>query len=136
MSSFVYADCRVQYSKISLHFCKDFRIFCEGKWEIKDNGNAIIKQRTATSNNPDAGKKQGHENTNNDNARALSTTFPTLHNRMTPSLSLKFIVESFSERAQFAPTTFQAFKLIVTLTSIVDFQLVVELNLIPHFEGA
>jgi hypothetical protein len=53
-----------------------------------------------------------------------------------PSLSLKFIVESLSEGAQFAPTTFQSFELIVTLTSIVDFQLVVEFNLILHSEGA
>jgi hypothetical protein len=53
-----------------------------------------------------------------------------------PSLSLKFIVESLSEGAQIAPTTFRAFELIVTLTSIVNFQLVVEFNLILHSEGA
>ncbi len=67
------------------------------------------KQQSAY-NNPDAGKKQWHEITNDDNARALPTTIPTLHNRTTPSLSLKFIVESLLEGAQFAPTTFQAFK--------------------------
>ncbi len=83
-------------------------------------------------NNPDAGKKQRHENTNDVNARALSTPIFTPHNRTTPSLSLKFIVESLSEGAQFAPTTFKAFKLIVTSTSIVNFQLVVEFDLIPH----
>ncbi len=37
------------YSKISLHFCKDFRIFCEGEWEVKDNGDAVVKQRSANS---------------------------------------------------------------------------------------
>jgi len=55
---------------------------------------------------------------------------------ITPSLSLKFIVEILSEGARVAPTTFRAFELIVTLTSIVNFQLVVELNLILHSEGA
>jgi len=38
-------------SKISLHFCEDFRIFCEG---VKDNGSIVIKQQSA--NNPDANK--------------------------------------------------------------------------------
>jgi len=46
--------------------------------------------------------KHLHENTNDDNARALSTTFPTLHNRMTPSLSFEYIVESISVGARFA----------------------------------
>jgi hypothetical protein len=31
------------YSKISLHFCIDFRIFREGEWEVKDDGNAVVK---------------------------------------------------------------------------------------------
>jgi hypothetical protein len=34
-----------KYSKISLHFCKDCRIFCEGEWKkriIKKDGKAII----------------------------------------------------------------------------------------------
>jgi hypothetical protein len=34
-----------KYSKISLHFCKDCRIFCEGEWRkriIKKDGEAII----------------------------------------------------------------------------------------------
>jgi hypothetical protein len=53
-----------------------------------------------------------------------------------PSLSLKLIVESLLKGAQIAPTTFRAFELIVTLTSIVNFQLVVEFNLILHSEGA
>jgi hypothetical protein len=46
---------------------------------------------------------------------------------ITPSLSLKFIGESILEKAQFAQTTFQAFELIVALTSIADFQLIVNL---------
>jgi hypothetical protein len=46
---------------------------------------------------------------------------------MTPSLSLKFIGKSILEEAQFAPTTPQAFKLIVALTSIANFQLIVNL---------
>jgi hypothetical protein len=38
--------------------------------------------------------------------------------------------------AQFAPTTFRAFKFIVfLLTSFAAFQLVVEFNVIPHSEG-
>jgi hypothetical protein len=49
--------------------------------------------------------------------------------KMTPSLSLNFIGKSILEGAQFAPTTFQAFKLIVALTSIADFQLIVNLFL-------
>jgi hypothetical protein len=93
-------------------------------------------EQQSAYNNPDAGKKQHHENTNDDNARALSTTIPTLHNRMTPSLSLKFIVESLLEGKQFAPITFQAFESIVTLTSIINFQLVVEFDLILHSKGA
>jgi hypothetical protein len=59
-----------------------------------------------------------------------------MHNRATPSLSLKFIVKSLLERAQFAPTTFLELELIITLTSIINFQLVVEFDLIPHSEGA
>ena len=32
-------------SKISFHFCKDCRIFCEGEWEwdVKDDGKAVVK---------------------------------------------------------------------------------------------
>ncbi len=43
------------YSEISLHFCEDFRIFHEGEWEVKDNGNAIVKQQSANSNYSIAG---------------------------------------------------------------------------------
>jgi hypothetical protein len=39
------------YFKISFHFCKDCRIFCEGEWEVKDNGEAIIKQQSAHDSN-------------------------------------------------------------------------------------
>ena len=57
-------------------------------------------------------------------------------NRATPSLSFKYIVESISVGARFAPTTFRAFKFIVALlTSFADFQLVVEFNVNPHSEG-
>jgi hypothetical protein len=40
------------YSKISFHFCKDCRIFCEGEWEwdVKDDGDAVIKQQSANEN--------------------------------------------------------------------------------------
>ena len=40
------------YSKISFHFCKGCRIFCEGEWEweVKDNGKALAKQHSANDN--------------------------------------------------------------------------------------
>ncbi len=57
--------------------------------------------------------------------------------KMTPSLFLKFIVdESILEGAQFAPTNFQAFELIVASTFNADFQLIVELFLNPNWVGA
>jgi hypothetical protein len=56
--------------------------------------------------------------------------------RMTPGLSLKFIGKSILEGAQFAPTTLQAFQLIVASTSIADFQLIVDLFLNLNCEGA
>jgi hypothetical protein len=56
--------------------------------------------------------------------------------RMTPSLSLKFIGKSIFEGALFASATFQAFKFIVALTSIADFQMIVNLFLISNCEGA
>ncbi len=65
--------------KISFCFCEDCRIFCEGKWQVKDNGYAIVKQQSANipkwevkdngyiivkqqsaANIPDAGKKRQH----------------------------------------------------------------------------
>ncbi len=30
--------------KTSLHFCQDCGIFCEGEWEVKDDGNTVVKQ--------------------------------------------------------------------------------------------
>jgi hypothetical protein len=63
-----------------------------------------------------------------------STQLPVANN--ITSLSLKFIVESILEGALFAPTTFQAFELIVVLVSIADFQLVVEYYLIKYSEEA
>jgi hypothetical protein len=44
-----------------------------------------------------------------------------------PSLSLKFIGNSILEGALFAPTTFQAFKLIVVSALFANFQLIVDL---------
>ncbi len=53
-----------------------------------------------------------------------------------PISSLKFIGKSKSEGAGFAPTTFQAFELIVALTSIGNFQLIVSIFLNSDSEGA
>jgi hypothetical protein len=53
-----------------------------------------------------------------------------------PISSCKFIGESKSEGAGFAPTTFQAFELIVAFTSINDFQLIVGVFLNSESEGA
>ncbi len=63
-----------------------------------------------------------------------STQLPVANN--IPSLSLKFIAKSISKGALFAPTTFQAFKLIVVLALIADFQLAVEYYLIKYSEEA
>jgi hypothetical protein len=41
----------VNYSKISLHFREDYSIFCELEWEVKVNGNAIVKQQSAYISN-------------------------------------------------------------------------------------
>jgi len=40
---------KFNYSEISFHFCKDFRIFHEGEWEwdVKDDGDAVIKRQSA-----------------------------------------------------------------------------------------
>jgi hypothetical protein len=53
-----------------------------------------------------------------------------------PISSLKFIGKSKSEGAGFAPTSFQAFKLIVASTSIGNYQLIVSVFLNSDFEGA
>ena len=42
--------------KIPLHFLEDCGIFCEGEYQVKDDGYAIVKQQSA--NIPDAGDKQ------------------------------------------------------------------------------
>ena len=40
------------YSKISFHFCKDCRLFCEEEWEwnVKDCGKAVVKRLSAIEN--------------------------------------------------------------------------------------
>jgi hypothetical protein len=35
------------YFEISFHFCEDCRIFCEGEWQVKDNGYSIVKQQSS-----------------------------------------------------------------------------------------
>ncbi len=45
----------VNYSKISLHFQEGYNVFFEGKWEVKNNGNAIVEQQSAYISN--IGKK-------------------------------------------------------------------------------
>jgi hypothetical protein len=50
-TSFLASKLIVNYSKISLHFQEDCGIFCEGEWEEKDNGNALIMQRIAYISN-------------------------------------------------------------------------------------
>jgi hypothetical protein len=43
---------KFNFSEISFHFCKDCRIFREGEWEwdVKDDGDAVIKQQSANEN--------------------------------------------------------------------------------------
>ena len=50
-------------SKISLHFCKDCRIFCEG---VKDDEGVFLKQQSA--NIPVVIKKWRHSSNSNDDA--------------------------------------------------------------------
>jgi hypothetical protein len=52
--------------KLPLHFLEDCRIFCEGEYQVRDDGYAIIKQQSA--NIPDAGNKQQRSIILNDNA--------------------------------------------------------------------
>jgi hypothetical protein len=54
---------RFKYSKISLHFCKDSRIFCEG---VKDDEGVFVKQQSA--NNPDADRKWRRSSKSNNEA--------------------------------------------------------------------
>jgi hypothetical protein len=46
-TSFLASKLIVIYPKISLHFQEDCGIFCEGEWEVKDDGNAVVKQQSA-----------------------------------------------------------------------------------------
>jgi hypothetical protein len=48
-TSFQASKLIVNYFEISFHFCEDCRIFCEGEWQIKDNGYTIVKQRSANT---------------------------------------------------------------------------------------
>jgi hypothetical protein len=50
-TSFLASKLIVNYSKISLYFQEDCSIFCEGEWEVKDDGNAIVKQQSAYISN-------------------------------------------------------------------------------------
>jgi hypothetical protein len=54
---------RYKYSKISLHFCEDCRIFCEG---VKDDEGVFVKQQSA--NIPNAVKKWRRSSNSNDDA--------------------------------------------------------------------
>jgi hypothetical protein len=139
------AQAAVEYhSKISLHFGKDFAIFCEGEWRPHINkNNAYINCVIFNKDNSHKGDVLVIESILiliSEGAQVAPATLQTFTegDQATPqnlSLSLKFIVESLSEGAQIAPTTFRAFELIVTLTSIINFQLVVEFNLILHSKG-
>jgi hypothetical protein len=46
-TSFQASKLIANYFEISFHFCEDCRIFCEGEWQVKDNGYAIVKQGSA-----------------------------------------------------------------------------------------
>jgi hypothetical protein len=48
-TSFQASKLIVNYFEISFHFCEDCRIFCEGEWQVKDNGYAIVKQQSANT---------------------------------------------------------------------------------------
>ena len=56
----------VNFLKIPFHFCEDYRIFREGEYQVKNDGYAIDKQRSA--NIPDVGIKQQRSNKLNRNA--------------------------------------------------------------------
>jgi hypothetical protein len=95
LSSMLIVGCN--YSKISLHFCKDFRILCEGEGEVKDDGNTILKQRSANSNYSVAGFQ----------------------------LVVKSILISNSEGAQFAPNITVSVKAASTFFNV-KFKLIVK----------
>jgi hypothetical protein len=48
-TSFQASKLIVNYFETSFHFCEDCRIFCEGEWQVKDNGYAIVKQQSANT---------------------------------------------------------------------------------------
>jgi hypothetical protein len=48
-TSFQVSKLIVNYFKIPFHFCEDCRIFCEGEWQVTDNGYAIVKQQSANT---------------------------------------------------------------------------------------
>jgi hypothetical protein len=104
-------------SKISLHFCKDYRIFHEGEWEVKDDGDALIKQQSANSNNPDAGKKQRHKNTRMMAAAEMAVQKLLSINNFDDKLVVKIILIQNSEGAFASLSTSNiSTKLIVTLS--------------------
>ena len=103
---------------------------------IKPNANILLSNSEAEMHNTELDSRERQPNDRIIEIDPLpSLPFQEAH-MITPSLSLKFIVESLSEGARFGSTTFQAFALIVTLTSIVNFQLVVGFYPIQYSEGA
>jgi hypothetical protein len=79
-------------------------------------------------------KHEINYNGNNPLQRRILPLIPT--HVSNPISSCKFIGKSKLEGAGFAPTTFQAFELIVALTSIDNFQLIVSVFLNSDSEGA
>jgi hypothetical protein len=71
---------------------------------------------------------EGEMNKADSDSRDRQNTDPTIDINSLPSLQF--------QNAQFAPTTFQAFKLIVVFALIADFQLVVDYYLIKYSEEA
>jgi len=59
---------RYKCSKISLHFCKDCRIFCEG---VKDDGGVVVKQRSAYNLDVDKMWRRSSKSNNNANAECF-----------------------------------------------------------------
>jgi hypothetical protein len=57
----------VIFLKISFHFCEDYRIFCEGEYQEKNDGYSIDKLRSP-NNIPNVGKKQQGSIKSNDDA--------------------------------------------------------------------
>ncbi len=114
------AQAAVKYhSKISLHFGKDFAIFCEGEWRQNINNNdantnCIIFNKDV-SHQVDVLVIKSILILISEGAQVAPATLQTFAEGdqatpQNPSLSLKFIDESLSKGAQIAPTTFQAFE--------------------------